>query len=103
MTGESSRTRRNSCKGTESLIATHVATTDETGWYRLARREFIGETWGMDVRAGATLRRNAELCPVSAACDYIVVPGLRIHPTDSLVARGVDAVLPAACPDSPRR
>ncbi len=61
-------------------------------------REFKDETWGMDVRAGATLRRNVDLCPAVAFCDSIVVPGLRIHRTDSLVARGVDVVLSAACP-----
>jgi hypothetical protein len=98
------------CAFSPSLIGMQLATTDETGWYRLAQlppglyvlvyegREFQDETWGMDVRAGATLWRNVELCPAVAACDYFVVPGLRIHRTDSLVARGIDAVLPAACP-----
>jgi hypothetical protein len=104
------------CAFSPSLIGMQVVTTDESGWYRLPQlppglyvlvyegEAFQGETWGMDVRAGATLRRNVELCPAVAACDYFVVPGLGIHRTDSLVARGVDAVLPAACPPaSPSR
>ena len=91
------------CAFSPSLIGTHVATTDETGWYRLAQlppalyvlvfegREFMGETWGTDVRAGAT-RSHRTLARARASPD-LAVRGARLY--------SLSAPRRRARPDSP--